>query len=182
MPPNSQPTIITAPVFLLSTFSVFHPEKIVTHTSSRLLLTSTDAIFTRLYSQRSSSPSGSDSLLKHRFTSRSGRLLYSLCGPGLLSNCVWCHVDVPEAFLFYGLPNILFPHLVHIAILGLVLPNKYSGVITRPAQFGGLRSLSWGLHSPSQRYTVFDRVTGHDGVTGQNRIGVQTCLDLIQII
>ena len=70
---------------------------------------------------------------------------------------------------FYALPNILFPHLVHIAVLGLVLPNKYSGVITRLAQFGRLRLLSWGLHSPSQRYTVFDRVTGHDGVTGQNR-------------
>lgn len=71
----------------------------------RLLLTSTDAIFTRLYSQRSSSPSGSDSLLKHRFASRSGRLIYSLCGPGLLSNCVWCHVDVPETFLFLCAPE-----------------------------------------------------------------------------
>lgn len=57
-------------------------------------------------------------LLEHLKT-RDGRLLYAMYGPTPLIECVWCSVGEPMSYLYYMIPKIAWPHLLHTAVLGL---------------------------------------------------------------
>ncbi|KAF8475637.1 hypothetical protein BDZ91DRAFT_187872 [Kalaharituber pfeilii] len=119
-------------IALLSTLPLFHPENIIRKTSSRLLQTSTDVVFNRLHSLRPPIPT--DDLLRKRLTSKDGRLLYALYGPGPLTSCTWCRVDHPETFLYYSLPRILMPHLLHVILLGIVTSSAFGASLNKPAR------------------------------------------------
>ncbi|KAF8420496.1 hypothetical protein EV426DRAFT_612536 [Tirmania nivea] len=123
---------------LLSTFPYFHPENILSRTRSSMAKPSTEVVFQRLHSLRPPIPS--DEILRARFVSRTGRLLYSAYGPGPLINCTWCGVDEPFTYAVYALPSILLPHLIHTAILGVVTSAEFLG---RNNNAGGV----WRTHA-----------------------------------
>lgn len=121
---------VTAVLALLSTFEFFTPENIFTLTSSRLQ-TPTDVLFNRLSKFRELTPT--DEILRRRLNTKEGRLLYATYGPKPLTECTWCTLDDPNTFLFYALPSIALPHLLHIAVIGIVTSSFFSrhGVIWR---------------------------------------------------
>lgn len=115
---------VTALIALASTFEYFTPENIFTLTDSRLLQTPTDVLFNRVSHIRELTPS--DEILRRRLSSKEGRLLYATYGPGPLSECAWCKVDDPNTFFFYALPMMALPHLLHIAVIGIVTSSFFS--------------------------------------------------------
>ncbi|RPB22827.1 hypothetical protein L211DRAFT_810173 [Terfezia boudieri ATCC MYA-4762] len=116
---------VTCVLALFSTVPYFHPENILSRTRSSITRSTTEGIFEHLHSVRPPIPS--DEILKARFVSRAGRVLYSAYGPGPLINCTWCGVDQPFTYTIYALPSILLPHLIHTAILGVVTSAEFLG-------------------------------------------------------
>lgn len=121
---------VTALLAFASTFEYFTAENVFKATSSRLQ-TPTDVLFTRISKLRELTPV--DEILRKRLSSKEGRLLYATYGPGPLTECSWCSPDDPNTFLFYALPSIALPHLLHIAVLGVVTSSFFShhGIIWR---------------------------------------------------
>ncbi|KAL7274035.1 hypothetical protein RUND412_003076 [Rhizina undulata] len=115
---------IAGVIALASTFEYFHSENIFKLTSSRLLQTPTDVLFRRLSKLRELTES--DEILRGRLSNRDGRLIYAAYGPEPLIECHWCSIDDPNSFLFYALPKMALPHLLHIAVLGLVTSSAFS--------------------------------------------------------
>lgn len=129
---------ITALFALASTFEYFTAENIFLATSSRLQ-TPTDVLFTRISRLRELTPA--DEILRRRLSSKEGRLLYATYGPGPLVECDWCSLEDPNTFLFYALPSIGLPHLLHITIIGIVTSSFFTahgGVWRIPATIGGV--------------------------------------------
>lgn len=110
---------ISAVIALLSTVPYFAPENIFTVTSSRLQ-TPNDVLFTRLALNRSGNTlTAADEILKPKLASMDSRLLYYTYGHNVLTNCPFCLSDEPSSYLYYALPSLLLPHLIHISSLGL---------------------------------------------------------------
>lgn len=114
---------IAALLAFASTFEYFAAENVFTATSSRLQ-TPTDVLFTRISKLRELTPV--DEILRKRLSSKEGRLLYAMYGPGPLVECTWCSPDDPNTFLSYALPSIALPHLLHIAVIGIVTSSFFS--------------------------------------------------------
>lgn len=108
---------------LVSTLPYFAPENIFTRTSSRLQ-TPNDVLFNRLGRIRPLTPT--DERLRTRLQSKDGRLFYANFGPTPLAECNWCSLDEPNTWLWYALPEMALPHLLHIAVLGLVTSGAFS--------------------------------------------------------
>jgi hypothetical protein len=69
-----------------------------------------------------------DEGLKAKLMTRAGRELYLRFGPETLVKCGFCHVDDGVSWVLYHLPtNVLLPHLVHFAVLGLVTSEGVGG-------------------------------------------------------
>lgn len=129
---------ITAVIALASTFDFFTPENIFTKTSSRLQIP-TDVLFTRLSKMRELTPQ--DETLRSRLLTKEARLLYAAYGPAPLMECNWCSLENPNTFLFYALPNLALPHLLHIAVLGIVTSSflsSYGRIWRTQATIAGL--------------------------------------------
>ena len=131
MPPPAKTALnilfVSAVLFLISTLPTFSPENILTLTSSRLQ-TPNDVLFTRLASLR---PNGTltadDELLKPRIASIDARCLYLTYGPDTVTHCPFCTSDEPTSYLYYSLPLLALPHLLHLCILGLATSNGIAG-------------------------------------------------------
>ncbi|KAF8248335.1 hypothetical protein K440DRAFT_642653 [Wilcoxina mikolae CBS 423.85] len=119
---------LTSLLSLLLTTPPFSTENIFTTTSSRLLQTPVDVLFTRLSRLRDLSPD--DDVLRSRLASKDARLLYASLGPRPLTECTWCTLEEPHTFLWYAIPRIVFPHLVHLGVLGVATSSLFS-------RFGG---------------------------------------------
>jgi hypothetical protein len=115
---------LTSLLSLLLTTFFFAPENIFTATNSRLLQTPTDVLFTRLSRTRELTPS--DELLRSRLASKDARLLYASLGPRPLTECSWCTLDEPNTFLWYAVPSMVFPHLLHLGVLGVATSSLFS--------------------------------------------------------
>ncbi|KAL9613968.1 MAG: hypothetical protein Q9167_001517 [Letrouitia subvulpina] len=112
---------------LVSTFPIFAPENIFIASSSRLQ-TPNDVLFSRLGQNR---PQGTlmpeDEMLKPRLASIDGRCLYLTYGPNVLTHCPFCRSDEPLTYLYYALPMILLPHLLHLFALGAATSSAVAG-------------------------------------------------------
>ncbi|KAI9815049.1 MAG: hypothetical protein M1827_002892 [Pycnora praestabilis] len=115
---------ITALLALISTLPYFAPENIFTLTTSRLQIP-VDVLFTRLSALRPLTPT--DEALRLKLVSLESRLLYLTFGPSPLANCQFCSSDDAKSYLYYALPTLLTPHLLHIAVLGLITSSVFSG-------------------------------------------------------
>ena len=101
---------------------------IFTLTRSRIN-TPTDVIFNRLGRLRPSLLlTEADLLLQKKFTSLGARKVYLTYGPEALTSCQYCSFDNLNTYLLYYVPfNLLLPHLVHMAILGIVTSAPFGG-------------------------------------------------------
>lgn len=121
---------LSAVVFFLSTFPVFHPSNIFRQTHSRLQ-TSPGVLLTRLAALRPLTPA--DEALRNIFDGSSGlepRLLYARYGPTTLLTNTLVHpsdLDAGRIFLLYALPAHLLPHLAHLAVLGFATSSFIAG-------------------------------------------------------
>lgn len=110
-----------------SSLPYFAPEDIFMTTSSRLQ-TPNDVIFTRLALLRGNQNElvGDDAILRSKLASLDARLLYLTYGPDVVTHCPFCNSDQPMSYLYYALPAILLPHLLHAAALGLATSSALS--------------------------------------------------------
>lgn len=114
---------VTGVIALLSTLPTFAPENIFQKTGSRLQIP-TDTLFYRLSKIRDITPN--DEILRARLASKEGRLTYANFGPKPLVECSWCSSEEAKTYLFYALPTLALPHLLHIAVLGVVTSSYFS--------------------------------------------------------
>lgn len=121
---------VSAVIALISTFPYFAPENIFTITSSRIQ-TPNDVLFTRLAIARSGSELlETDHILRPKIASLDSRLLYLAYGPDVLTHCSFCNSDDPMTYLYYALPSIILPHLLHTFALGLATSSAVAGKYT----------------------------------------------------
>ncbi|KAF1814539.1 hypothetical protein P152DRAFT_472290 [Eremomyces bilateralis CBS 781.70] len=116
--------LMSAVVALLFTLPALSPENIFKATGSRLR-TPTDELFNRLKALHPLTPT--DEALKRKFVSLESRLLYFQYGPDVLASCQFCTSDDLNSYYYYAIPSVLFIHLAHIAVLGVVTSSLLSG-------------------------------------------------------
>ncbi|KAF2665424.1 hypothetical protein BT63DRAFT_442825 [Microthyrium microscopicum] len=115
-------------VSLIRTLPYFTPSNIFRDTSSRLQIP-TGVLFSRISALHGGKLTPVESALKSRYAEASGdwTLLYAAYGPEVLAMCPFCNTDSPSTYLWYALPTIVAPHLVHIFLLGLLTSPFFSG-------------------------------------------------------
>jgi hypothetical protein len=64
-------------------------------------------------------------MLRNRFQTIDGRLQYLTYGPGPLSECLNCNSDNPNSYLYYALPTLVAPHILHLIILGITTSEMF---------------------------------------------------------
>lgn len=116
----------TAFVFLVKTLPIFSPENIFSITQSRLQIPN-DVLFTRVSALRPHGLTRMDDMLRNRLQSLDSRLLYFKYGPTVMAECQFCKAETPDLYLYYAIPSILAPHLLHIVILSLVTSGLFAG-------------------------------------------------------
>lgn len=120
---------------LAALLPLFHPTNIFTAHPSNTPSTSTATLFTRLSTVRPLT-STEDTELRAALSSKSGRLLYYALGPDALTTCPFCSpaelenpgaTTIPLSYLIYQLPAQLTPHILQLAVLGLVTTSLLGG-------------------------------------------------------
>ena len=71
-----------------------------------------------------------DGILKPKIASLDSRLLYFAYGPDVLTHCSFCNSDEPMTYLYYALPSLVLPHLLHTFALGLATSTAIAGKYT----------------------------------------------------
>lgn len=71
-----------------------------------------------------------DNILRPKIASLDSRLLYFTYGPDVLTHCPFCNSDEPLTYLYYALPSIIWPHLLHTFALGLATSSAIAGKYT----------------------------------------------------
>ena len=118
---------VSALLALLTTLPHFNPENIFTLTSSRLQ-TPNDVLFTRLSTLRGTAGlTPSDEMLKPKLASLDSRLLYMTYGPDVVTRCPFCMSDDPSSYLYYALPSMMLPHILHLFLLGAATSTLVGG-------------------------------------------------------
>lgn len=117
-------------VALASSFQYFQDENIIRAVGARLLMTPSDVLSHRLellrLKQGFDRLQSDDTKLLDFLKSRDGRLLYATFGPKPILNCTWCSISNPTTYLYYAIPTIALPHVVHVALLGLITSTSLS--------------------------------------------------------
>ncbi|KAK4214459.1 hypothetical protein QBC37DRAFT_421186 [Rhypophila decipiens] len=139
-------------IFLVRTLPIFSPENVFAVTQSRLQIPS-DVLFNRLSSIR---PNGSlnefDIALRNKFVNMESRLLYLQLGPRVLAECPFCSADEPNSYMYYALPDILWPHLFNWAVVALVTSRLVTGRVG--AQWRGYATIAGILIAALDVYLV----------------------------
>jgi hypothetical protein len=55
------------------------------------------------------------------------RLLYAAYGHDVVVSCPFCSAADPRTYLYYALPGIAVPHLLHVFLLGIITSHFFSG-------------------------------------------------------
>ncbi|KAI9887597.1 MAG: hypothetical protein M1823_000581 [Watsoniomyces obsoletus] len=110
---------------LLSSLAIFQPENVFRVTNSRIT-TSTELLFRRLATLNPLTPT--QETLKTLFTSTEARGHYLALGPDPLLHCPFCSPEDPNSYIYFALPSILAPYLLHIGFLGLITSSSIFGV------------------------------------------------------
>ena len=117
----------TAFLALLLSLVSLQPFNMFKVTGSRLQIP-TDVLFNQLVSATGQSLTLHDEILRSRFTSLDFCLQYLAFSPDTVVDCVFCNTDEPKSYLYYTLPSILAPHLMHVSLLGLLTSSLLFGV------------------------------------------------------
>ncbi|KAF2420559.1 hypothetical protein EJ08DRAFT_683291 [Tothia fuscella] len=114
---------------LLFSLPYFAPANIFAETGSRLLL-KTNLLEARLSALRQGNLTAVDQRILHRLEKEPDtvRFMYAAYGPDVVANCIFCKATDPSSYLYYALPAVITPHLIHIAFLGLITSSFVSGV------------------------------------------------------
>lgn len=115
---------VVALLALISTIPYFSPSNIFRETDGRLQ-TANDVLFHRLEALRPLTPL--DVALKTKLTSKDARLYYFALGPQVVAECPFCSPDDASSYIYYALPTILTPHILHIIVLGIVTSSFLTG-------------------------------------------------------
>ncbi|KEF53955.1 uncharacterized protein A1O9_09750 [Exophiala aquamarina CBS 119918] len=91
---------------------------------------STDVLFARIAMLRENGMlTPVDEALKSKLSSSTIRQMYLRFGPSTLLKCTFCHPDDTTTYVLYHLPvNVLFPHLLHVLLLGIATSETVSGI------------------------------------------------------
>jgi hypothetical protein len=127
--------ILYAAVFIsvLLSFPYFSPSNIFQETKSRLGL-DTSLLRARLNHARQGNITEMDRIFLEKLESepkgdhRAFPALYAAYGPDAVLGCTFCKPSEPRDYLYYSLPALVAPHLVHIALLGFVTSSIFSGL------------------------------------------------------
>ncbi|EMC97676.1 hypothetical protein BAUCODRAFT_122101 [Baudoinia panamericana UAMH 10762] len=116
-------------IAFLSTFPLFSPANVFRQTQSRLQ-TSAGVLSTRLAALRPLT--AQDEKLRQVLDDGGldARLIYARYGPHILTTCPFAKpgdVDAGLAYLFYALPSMLTPHLLHLIALGTATSGMLCG-------------------------------------------------------
>ncbi|KAK5127437.1 hypothetical protein LTR85_006776 [Meristemomyces frigidus] len=120
---------ISGLIAFLSTLPIFAPANIFRRTQSRLQ-TPAGVLLTRLAALRPLT--AEDDKLRQVFDAGGldARLLYARYGPNVITSCPFASpgdIDAGRAYLFYALPSIVAPHLLHLFALGIATSGLLSG-------------------------------------------------------
>ena len=66
-------------------------------------------------------------MLRPKIASLDARCLYLTYGPDVVRHCPFCMSDEPTSYLYYALPSLLLPHLLHLFAIGLATSSFVSG-------------------------------------------------------
>ncbi|KAF2840671.1 hypothetical protein M501DRAFT_1055994 [Patellaria atrata CBS 101060] len=110
-------------IFLALTLPYFDPPNIFKVTQSRLQ-TPTDVLFARL-AATGHPITPREETLRARFVSLDARLAYLQFGPAVVGDCPFCNSADPATWLYFALPSLLAPHLVHISVLLLATSSVF---------------------------------------------------------
>ncbi|GAB7361487.1 hypothetical protein MBLNU230_g1543t1 [Neophaeotheca triangularis] len=120
---------ISGSLAFLSTLPLFAPTNIFKDTQSRIQ-TQTSVLITRLKSIRT--PTDHDDRLRTVLEAGGldARLLYAQYGPDILADCPFANpgdMDAATTYLFYAVPSLLAPHLLHLFALGVATSGVLAG-------------------------------------------------------
>ena len=122
----------SAALFAFLSLPLFAPRNIFLLTESRIQIP-TDVLFNRLAEL---GPLTRDDLsLQSKLVSFESRLLYMMWGPSVVANCPFCNSDDFYSYLYYALPSLLLPHLVHLVLLGLATSPTFTSKTTSRFRF-----------------------------------------------
>ncbi|KAI9680570.1 MAG: hypothetical protein M1817_004010 [Caeruleum heppii] len=158
---------LSALLFLISTLPFFASPNIFKETSSRLQIP-TDVLFNRISAERPLSALEQD--LQGKLVSHEARLLFLQYGPYIVAHCPFCNSDEPLSYLFYAIPTLLAPHMLHIALLGLAtsaalggpeagrwrIQATTAGLIVAAAEISRLASYNHKLNTSAMRLSEID--------------------------
>jgi len=121
-------------VSLILSLPYFSPSNIFKETGSRLGLP-TNLLMSRLSGLRQGDLTPLDELFLEKMGQEPQKanapkdlaLLYAAYGPDVVLQCPFCSPSNPQSYLYYALPAIMAPHLLHIAILGVITSSFFSG-------------------------------------------------------
>jgi hypothetical protein len=112
--------------YLVQTLPYFAPENLFTTTDSRLQIP-VDVLFNRVTAIRPGNAlTASDQALRAKFVNMESRLLYFQFGPDVLADCPFCNSDEPKSYLYYALPDILWPHIANLLVLAVVTSPSWT--------------------------------------------------------
>jgi hypothetical protein len=115
-------------ICLIQTIPNFSPPNIYKDTQSRLAIP-TSVLFNRLSSIRNDNLTPLDLALKDRYfeASTDFGLIYAAYGPQVMAECIWCNTKEPTYYLYYAIPSILAPHLLHVLIILCLTSTFFTG-------------------------------------------------------
>ncbi|KAI9643375.1 hypothetical protein NHQ30_007994 [Ciborinia camelliae] len=90
---------------------------------------STEHIFSRLERHRPDGLLPSDEALRSKFVSNEARLLYLKYGPDTMTDCFFCSYEQLISYFLYSLPEIIFPHILNLCVLGLATSRFFIGKV-----------------------------------------------------
>ncbi|KAM5348662.1 hypothetical protein ACJ41O_008486 [Fusarium nematophilum] len=113
--------------YLLKTLPPLAPENLFHATQSRLQIP-VDVLFTRVAGARPGNElTKQDLALRLKFVNLESRLLYLQFGPDVLAECPFCSSDEPKAYLYYAIPQLLWPHIYNLIAVALVTSPSLTG-------------------------------------------------------
>jgi hypothetical protein len=121
-------------ISLLLTLPYFSPPNLFKETGSRLGLP-TNLLQSRVSGLRQGNLTPLDTLFFEKMNQEPQKanapkdlaLLYAAYGPDVVTQCPFCTAPQPKSYLYYALPSIMGPHILHIFLLGLITSSFVSG-------------------------------------------------------
>ncbi|KAL4978151.1 hypothetical protein BDW66DRAFT_149575 [Aspergillus desertorum] len=135
LPPNASRALnvlfCSILVFLTLSFpsNPFAPSPSIFALTRSRITTSLDTVFSRLARLRAGGVlTDADVLLRSKLVSKEARRIYLRFGERALTECRFCKIENPSTYaLFYYPVNVMIPHLLHMAVVGIATSASFAG-------------------------------------------------------